>query len=223
MTLAFLTPDLSQTIETQEQRVICCPGSLWYLVSGALELLAEDFNWEEFGTATPDEMAQFFADVRDNFQMSNGAYIGEVRAFMLATLPDKWLPFDGAQRNEVDYPELFAVLPATLIPPVPGTTFLLPDVSARAMVGAGNIAGANVALGGRIGQSQVTLNESQIPSHTHTYIEPIANIDLEAPGAPDILAAGLGPPANTGSTGGGQPHSNMPPVMGVTWGIYAGR
>lgn len=223
MPLAWLTPDIEELSESQEQRVICCPGSLWYLVGGALESLTESWNWEEFGTATAEEMASFFQDVRDEFDMSNGAYIGEVRAFMVETLPERWLPFDGQQRDEADYPELFAVLPSTLIPPVPGNTFLLPSLAARSLVGAGSIAGANVPLGTRIGQSQITLNISQIPAHDHTYTPPVANVDLEAPGAPDILAAGLGAPTQTSAEGGGQPHSNMPPVIGVTWGIYAGR
>lgn len=219
---AWLTPDLATLSESPDCRVLQVPGNLWNLVSGALLLLTEPHNWEEFGTATIDETSQYFQTIFEDYLMSTCATIGEVKAFMRDDLPDGWLPFDGSQHLGADYPELYDVLPDTLKPPVPGTTFLLPDLSARSLVGAGSIAGANVPLGVRIGQSTVTLNETQIPAHTHTYNPPVPNIDLEAPGVPDILAAGVGTPIVTGSTGGGQAHSNMPPVIGVTWGIYAG-
>jgi microcystin-dependent protein len=80
-----------------------------------------------------------------------------------------------------------------------------------------------VPLGVRIGVTQVTLNTSQMPAHTHSYLPPFADVDLELAGVPDVAAARIGAPATTGSTGSGQPHANMPPVIGVTWGIYAGR
>lgn len=64
---AWLTPDIEQLSGSLDTRFISVPGSLWYLVSGALILLADERNWEMSGTATPDEMAGFFADVLDEF------------------------------------------------------------------------------------------------------------------------------------------------------------
>ena len=49
-------------------RFINVPGSLWLYVVGALAELAYEYNWEKFGTATPEQMAQFFADILDDFQ-----------------------------------------------------------------------------------------------------------------------------------------------------------
>lgn len=62
---AWLTPDASILANPQGCRTISVPGDLFYLVTGCLELLAESENWEVFGTATPDEMAQYFRDVID--------------------------------------------------------------------------------------------------------------------------------------------------------------
>jgi hypothetical protein len=65
--LAWLTPDASQLAESQDKRAMCLPGSLWYLVAGALLPLARPENWEEYGTATPDETAEYFQAVIDEF------------------------------------------------------------------------------------------------------------------------------------------------------------
>lgn len=220
--LAFLTPDLSLTTNPPDCRVIQVPGDLWYLVSGALEALALPYNWEQFGTATPDEMADYFREVIEEYVMSSCAYLGEIRAFIDTTLPDGWLPFDNNLRAMADFPALAAIMPSVWIVP-PGTNFRLPSLVGYGLAGQGNAGGFSAGPGARVGTLTHTLNESQIPSHNHTYVPPVLNIDLEGPGVPDILAAGIGTPTTTGNTGGGQSHNNLGPVMGVTWGIYAGQ
>ena len=141
MTLAWLTPDVDQLNETQQQRTICVAGSLWYLVSGALELLAEEWNWEEFGTATPDEVASYFQDVRDKYILSDFAEVGKIQAFCRDDVPDKWLPLDGNSVNGTDYPELLAVVPASW---VSGTTINFPNMLMRGLVGEGATFGPSV-------------------------------------------------------------------------------
>lgn len=221
--LAFLTPDSSQFSESQETRVICVPGSLWFLIGGALFLLAQEYNWEEFGTATAEETAEFFSEVIEEWAMSSAFYIGEIRAFVADTVPDKWLPFDGTIYDGADYPELFAVIQPYLEFPPGSGDFRLHDLTSYGLAGAGSVSGYNNPIGGRVGQLSIALTEGQLPAHSHEYIPPVFNVDLESPGAPDIQAAGVGAPTQTGQTGSGQPHSNLPPVFGVTWGIYAGR
>jgi hypothetical protein len=62
-----------------------------------------------------------------------------------------------------------------------------------------------------------------MPAHTHTYLPPVVDLDLEAVGVPDIMAARLGTPIATGSTGDGNAHENRPPFHAVIMGIFAGR
>ncbi|MCB8946168.1 MAG: hypothetical protein H6658_20680 [Ardenticatenaceae bacterium] len=68
---AWLTPDASDLAGTPEDRTVSVPPELWPFVSGCLLLLAEVENWEEFGTATPEEMAEYFTNFHDAFIASN--------------------------------------------------------------------------------------------------------------------------------------------------------
>jgi microcystin-dependent protein len=70
------------------------------------------------------------------------------------------------------------------------TTFALPNLQGTAMLGQG----PENPLGGTTGSPIVTLSTAQIPPHDHT------------------LAGG----GATGTTGGGQPFSNMQPSLGLT-------
>ena len=73
------------------------------------------------------------------------------------------------------------------------TTFALPDLRARAAVHAGS---GPWLLGESTGVEQITLTESQMPAHAHP----------------------LPPPVNaTGSTGGGQPITNVQPSLGLNY------
>jgi hypothetical protein len=64
--LAWLTPDQDDLSAPVEQRAITLSNELWPFVSGALIPLADSRNWEQFGSATPDQMAQYFQDVLYN-------------------------------------------------------------------------------------------------------------------------------------------------------------
>lgn len=72
------------------------------------------------------------------------------------------------------------------------------------------------------GDAEITLTEDHIPPHSHSYTPPSFDVDLETPGAPDIFAASVGAPSLTGSTGGGEAHSNIPPSIALNWCIVAG-
>jgi hypothetical protein len=67
---AWLTPDAADLLETLDTRTIRVPGSLWLYVSGTLSLLCDSENWEQDGDATPEQMAQFFVDVVDEYLTS---------------------------------------------------------------------------------------------------------------------------------------------------------
>lgn len=64
--VGYHTPDVLLLGGSVESRVITLPPDLWYLVGGALGELADAGNWEQFGSATPEQMAEFFINVLDN-------------------------------------------------------------------------------------------------------------------------------------------------------------
>lgn len=210
--LAWLTPNSEQLSESRDCRTVRVPGSLWLYVSGSLLQLTHSYNWETSGTATPDDMADFFSQVFEEFLMGN-CNVGEIRPFVFSPLPDGWLLLDGTAVDEDDYPALAAVVPSSWLS---GGNINLPDMTARGLVGEGS----GYGLGDAGGEEEHTLTTAEIPAHTHSYEISVLTADIvgEIPApALDSLA-----PATTGSTGGGDAHNNMPPYLVVNWGIYAG-
>jgi microcystin-dependent protein len=82
------------------------------------------------------------------------------------------------------------------------TTFALPDLRGRSIIGVGQGPGlSNRLLGEQAGASTVTLTLDQMPAHAH-------GIDV--------------PPGQTGVTGGNQPFDNMQPSLAMTYMIATG-
>jgi microcystin-dependent protein len=211
---AWLTPDLTLFSAPVQCRTIELPGDLWQYITGALLPLTYVTNWEQFGTATPTESAEYFQNVIGEYLISMCAHIGEIRPFTFTPLPDRWLLLDGTAVSVTDYPGLAAVVPSSWLS---GGDINLPDMATRVLIGA---AGTGYALGAVGGEEEHTLTVAEMPAHNHSYEIAVLTVDiageLPAP-ALDALA-----PASTGSTGGGDAHNNMPPFLVINWGIYAG-
>lgn len=71
-----------------------------------------------------------------------------------------WLPMTGGTYNQSDYPDLWAAVPAGW---KVGTTFTLPNMTQRTVIGASTGAGP----GSLTGSNSVTLTTNQLPSHKH--------------------------------------------------------
>lgn len=195
-------------------RALSVDSALMPSLNDALSKLANDFQWLEVGDSVPDIVQSL-----ENMMSSWLSYmnIGTVSMF-LGSLPDGWLSLDGTTYDEADYPELYAQLDSQYVNEI-AETFTLPDMANLFPVPAGD----DYVLGDSGGLDSVTLSIAEIPSHHHTYTNPVPNVDLEAPGVPDIVAAGIGPGADTGNTGSGEAHENLPPYYSLIFGIFAGR
>jgi hypothetical protein len=166
------------------------------------------------------EIEDPISDVVDSAMASLIAYydnlmIGSVSSWLIPP-PPGWLLLDGTTHDKVDYPELWAALPEQL---KSGSDFTLPDTASTFQ------AGTTVEddIGDEAGANTFALTVAQLPAHDHTYTNPIPNIDLEAPGVPDIVAAGVGPGSTTGLTGSGDEIDNRPEHVLFMFAIYAGR
>jgi len=111
------------------------------------------------------------------------------------------------------------------------TTFALPNLLGRTPVHQGTGPGGTYVIGQLGGEEAVTLNTSQMPTHTHP---PLAanggtgsvntpqnnfwsgwtggQFTTQTPTAPMASAA-------VGSAGGSQPHDNMPPFLAINFVI----
>jgi microcystin-dependent protein len=205
------TPELSGV---KVIRALSIDSALLPHVSDAVATLTEVYGWFEVGDSVTAIVSEC-VEALDSWYTP--MIIGQISQF-LGSLPSGWLALDGSTYDEDDYPELWELLDAQF-KNESASTFTLPDFGGLVLVATGN----GFLVGDDGGLADVTLSIAEIPAHTHTYIQPIANVDLEAPGVPDILAAGVGPGTNTGSTGSGDSHENMQPYFTVVMGIFSGR
>jgi microcystin-dependent protein len=135
-------------------------------------------------------------------------------------MPANIIECDGATRLRVDFPLLWDVLDQEYI--IDADSFRTPDLRGRLIIGVGTGAGLTTRLLADTGGAEaVTLSVDQLPAHTHSVNESGLNVDVEPPaGVPDA-AGGLPLPSTTGSTGGGDPVSIMPPFYALRYGMVA--
>jgi microcystin-dependent protein len=234
---AWLTPDAPGV------GYICRPlfipnGLDWLaIVTGALNELIYDYNFEEYGTESISDSVAEFQKMFDHFCFNDETgcrMIGEIVTFAGPTSPSpNWLSCDGASLLRTDYPDLFTVI-GTTYGAVDSSHFNTPNLIGRVAVGAGSTGGLSPhSLGDAFGDEEITLGIGSIPSHSHS---DLGHSHAEGSAAPTIGAAITGVPvpsavpsvgvtgsgsANISSTGGDGPHDNIQPSIALNYFIVA--
>jgi len=166
------------------------------------------FTWafNPDGTAT-EEFKLLFRDI--------ATPVGGVIWRPLPTIPEGYLQANGAAVSRTTYANLFAVYGTTFGSGDLSTTFNLPNLYAKYLMGAG--AGSSYPVGTTGGEENHTLTLSEIPAHTHTYSK-------YSPGPPAVDDPVDGSNNDggytveaTGTAGSGQAHNNLPPFMAGLW------
>ncbi len=143
--------------------------------------------------------------------------------------PDGWLLASGQAINRITYALLFAAIGTTFGIGDGATTFNIPDSRGRVTAGidttsgqptGGRIINNTPILGGVGGTETVILDVTQIPPHTHKYDKATYNAFSATTGGANLVTINVD--QDTGSTGGGLPHNNMPPYLLMPKIIYAG-
>lgn len=140
--------------------------------------------------------------------------IGTTKMYFGATEPDGYKFVNGQALSRTEYSELFSLIGTTYGAGDESTTFNLPDMSGRVPVGL-NVNKTWFNQLGKIGGSEeVTLTIEQMPSHTHSI-----GFDQTAGSITSSVKTGTQSSygMNTGSTGGGQAHSNLQPYITVNY------
>lgn len=164
-------------------------------------------------TIEPGDLIYSFAPLVSNthrLRCDGAAYSTTTYAILYAAIGNAFDTMDGAS--------------------APGAGFFrVPKCGARFPLATGSlpVAGA-VGLGGVGGNEQHTLTEAEMPAHTHTISASTATLDINAIssrvlyGEQDTLTNVFTETADTGSTGGGDPHDIVPPYFGVHCYIATG-
>ncbi len=94
-------------------------------------------------------------------------YLGIIKLWSGTYVPQGYLACNGQTLQVNEYQALYAVL-GNIYGGTPGTTFALPDLRSRIPIGTGQGTGLMpYILNNTGGLEGVTLNTSQLPSHTH--------------------------------------------------------
>jgi microcystin-dependent protein len=159
-------------------------------------------------------------------------FVGEIRMFGGNFAPLGWMFCDGALLSIAENDVLFNLI-GTTFGGDGQSTFALPDLRGRVPIHQN----ASHPLGQMGGSETVTLTAGQMPSHRHQ-LGAAASPASAAAGPAGVLASSAGTQfygdaaLNTpmaaqaiASQGGGQPHENMAPYLGVSfiislYGVY---
>lgn len=161
-------------------------------------------------------------------------FLGEIRAFGFGFAPKGWTTCNGQLLPINQNQALFALL-GTYFGGNGQTTFALPNLQGRVGVSQGS----NYVQGQTGGEMNHTLNQSEIPQHTHQVMcnsgagtalnpggaLPAANADVVQ--YSNSAGVNLSPQA-VQTTGKSQPHTNMAPYLVVNFcialqGIFPSR
>ena len=166
--------------------------------------------------------------------------VGTVITYAGSSAPTGYLICNGTAISRTTYAALFAIIGTTYGAGDGSSTFNLPNLQEKFIVGSSSNTGYNLADTG--GAAEVTLSVNQIPSHTHndgslgtstagshnhTYTAygggtsgTVPALRFDGGGAVDFNTSSHNGhnhdvTGNTGSTGGGQAHENRPPYMAL--------
>lgn len=161
--------------------------------------------------------------------------VGSIKAWPAAAAPASWMLCDGSALSRTLYPGLFAVLGTSWGAGDGSTTFNLPDMRGRFVLGAGLGTGlANRVLAALGGEEAHALNANENASHTHSATQPAHSHGVNIPqagaatgaslfanysgGTAGGITSGTATPAITvGTSGAGLAHENMPPFLVITY------
>ena len=149
-------------------------------------------------------------------------FVGQIQAFGFNFAPRGWSQCNGQLLPISQYTAVFSLL-GTTFGGDGRTTFGLPDLRGRSIVGMGNGPGlSNITWGERGGEENHTLTVAQMPSHTHNIGVNSAAGEESNPSGKHLGAitdgyaedsnANLAAPTNAG---GGQSYSIRNPFLGI--------
>lgn len=154
------------------------------------------------------------------FLLEDVPLIGEITYIAYDVLPAGWLDCDGSQVSRTTYAALFALIGTTWGPGDGMTSFNLPDLRDRCLVGKspGGLAGSRPtaqSVGNSGGEEQHQLAKTEMPIHDHpSFSTDTTSASAGIPYA-DANIVLTGATANfshhTGAEGGADLHNNMQP------------
>jgi microcystin-dependent protein len=172
-----------------------------------------------FSAGDPTDLYRALVHIIDTAASPQTIAPGTMLMFGGATAPSGWLLCNGAAVSRTGFGALFLAIGTVYGGGDGNTTFNLPDMRGRAAVGAGQGLGlSNRVLGVAGGEESHILTVNEMPSHTHNLRAKLRQIDGNGNDGDASVKTDQAFSTNyIDSTGGGQPHNNMPPYLPVNY------
>jgi microcystin-dependent protein len=173
-------------------------------------------------------------------------FLGQIQPFGFNFAPRGWALCNGQILSIAQNTALFSLL-GTFYGGNGQTTFALPNLQSRVPMHQGNYVGNNYVIGEQAGEETITLLQTEMPAHNHTFFGTTDAANSKKPNAGSALAqttstvspgdsfyssnvAGLTVinPGSLSVYGNGQPHTNLQPYLTISWciamqGIFPAR
>lgn len=182
------------------------------IILSALTFVCERWRWNNAGDKlTETEWDQTDAAINAAIRevLNVAIFAGQIVIWPSDNVPAGWLLCNGAAISRDDYADLFAVIGTTYGNGDGSTTFNLPDMVGRVVVGRDGSQGEFAGLNQSGGEKSVTLNLNEMPRHRHgesTASNVPAIYGELLPGTTAVAASG-----NTDWAGNGSGHNNLQP------------
>lgn len=215
----WITPASSPPGTFVARRLLIPAASDWLsIVNGVLDELCYASAFEQIDGISAEDTADAFSAMWNDYITQDWAMIGAIIPYATSTVPPNTLACDGGSYDRVDYPALYAALDAAFIDDA--DHFHTPDLRGRVPTGTGTGSGlSGRSMGDSGGVERVTLDNSEIPAHSHSYTPAFASTVTIGTGIPAPSAVpGIG---STGDTGGGSSHDNLSPYTAIGFCIIA--
>jgi microcystin-dependent protein len=155
---------------------------------------------------------------------------GTVESFAGSTVPAGWIECDGSAVSRTTYADLFSILSTTWGSGDGSTTFNIPDLRGRTIIGVGTGTGLTArTLGGTGGAETHMLATSEMPAHNHSVLSSAGGYYVYNGAATGTHNWGISGGGNnfssiqgfTDSRGGDGSHNNMQPWAALKYIIKA--
>ena len=156
---------------------------------------------------TPAEMPAAIMDISG----LDGFPIGGITAYGGTVIPDGWLLCDGSTVSRELYSDLFKAVGTVFGEGDGSTTFALPNLSSKFIYGTSDAA----TVGDIGGEETHALTIGEIPPHSHEVKGSSNNAGGYAVLGQWNGYASAAVSFSSGSSGGSQPHNNMPPYLRI--------
>lgn len=149
-------------------RILYSDGTSW---AGKTIALANTGSGTSFSNLQPYQSVGYFICTSGTFptQAGNDPFIGEIAIYPYSYAPSGWVACDGSTLSINSNSALYSLL-GTSFGGNGSTTFGLPDLRGRVVLGTGQLngTGTNYTRGSKSGAETITLTTSNLPAHGHT-------------------------------------------------------